>query len=102
MEGRAAKKRIEVLNWRRHGDDEAHCRVAAFPAGGTRRLHDEVDEEMGITLQDRRRWADLGDAERERILEGKLWYENDYIVFEDGDVIEHGDRKFRVRVQEVK
>ncbi len=97
-----SKNRIEVLNWRKHCDDEAYCRGAAFPAGDTRTLDHEVDEYLDITPENRRRWAEMGDPEPERIAEGKLWYKNDHLVFEDGDVIEHNGRKFLIQIEEVK
>jgi hypothetical protein len=94
-----SKNRLEILNWRRHGDDESYCRVGAFPAGDSRTLCDEVDGELGITREDRLRWAQLGDGESERIRERKLWYVNDHIVLEDGQHIVRNGRTFRIRVQ---
>jgi hypothetical protein len=65
-------------------------------------LHDEIDEELGITPEDHLRWDSLTDTEGERIAQGKLWYENDYIVLEDLHVIEHKGRKFLIRIEEIR
>ena len=75
-----SRNRVEILNWRKYGDDEAYCRVGVFPAGDTHTVCEEVDEQMGITAENRQRWRGLGDPELERIAEGKLWYVNDHIL----------------------
>lgn len=76
------KARIEILNWREHGDDESFVAHAVYGEGQESDLQKRLMEEHEIT-----------DAVK--------FYVNDDITIEDGQVLTSGGRKFRLNITEV-
>jgi len=85
--------KLQIVNWRAYGDDEAYCRVEVLESGVD--LLDVIE-------------ADLSEAERElwRLATGELashpYYVNNDIDIHDGDEIKGIDGKlYRIRIEEV-
>ena len=80
--------RVEILNWRKHGDDESYCRVEVFGADDATEVETLVEKENGVRVGA----EDEGDY-------GATYYVNDDITIADGDTMtSHDGRKFRIGV----
>lgn len=97
--------RIEIVNWRKHGDDENYCYLGVYGADeattAQQEIQKEVDEDFDWDNGYRNEKGEQIDAE-----EAEDWdhviYVNDEYLFEDGQILAHNGRKFRVRIEEVK
>ncbi len=79
---------MEILNWRRHGDDESFCRIEVFAADDNTETESLIEKEYDV-----RRGAE-NDADY-----AATYYVNDDIVIADGDImISHDGRKLRVAI----
>jgi hypothetical protein len=83
------RNRIQIINWREHGDYESYCHSGVFAADDdsdvldeTLRLHNVAERGEGDTYE--------------------TYYVNDDIEFYDGQILEHNGRKFRLSITEVK
>lgn len=88
--------RIQILNWRQHGDDESGCQIGVFAAEDDgdviEMAREQVDEDA--SPED---WEDAeGRGDWEHVI-----YVNDDITIQDGDVLDRNGRKFRVNITEV-
>jgi hypothetical protein len=92
----AAKNRIQIINWRRHGDDENYVLMAVFAAdqeGNAIELaQDQVDPDYDWTQAE-------GAEEREDY--AHVIYVNDDFEIVDGEVIRNNGRAFRITIEEV-
>lgn len=92
-----AKNRIEILNWRSHGDDENYCYLGVYRhhdrATATREVQQQVDPDFD--------WNQDEDPESQEDYEHVI-YVNDHIVIPNGRIIEHNGRKFKVTIREVR
>ena len=80
--------RVEILNWRKHGDDESYCRVEVFGASDATQTESLVEKEYDV----RSGAEDEGDY-------GATYYVNDDITIWDGDImVSHDGRRFRIGV----
>lgn len=91
------KNRIEIVNWRRHGADESYCYLSAYAADDIANAHDEIEKQVDADYD----WLQDTDAEEREDWDHVLYF-NDEILIEDGAVLEHNGRKFRVQIAEVK
>jgi len=91
---RIAGNRIQVVNWRGHGDDEAYAFTTVIAAG------DPTDASELIRAQYcEDHDIDLGELDEEV---GHAAYVNDDISFYDGEEIDcHGGKRFRIRIEEI-
>jgi hypothetical protein len=84
----ASRGRVEILNWRKHGDDESYCRVEVFSADDSTATTSLVEKENNV----RNGAEDEGDY-------GAMYYVNDDITIADGDImISQDGRRFRIGV----
>jgi len=77
--------RIEIINWRCHGDEESYCWLGVYRKAAKRGLQEEIEEYQ----------------KREHKLGAEI-YINDTIKYGDGQVITHNGRKWLVRVEEIR
>jgi hypothetical protein len=77
--------RIEIINWRCHGDEESYCWRGVYRKAAKRGLREEIEE-----------YQNTGYRPVAQV------YINDTINFWDGQVITHNGRKWLVRVEEVR
>ena len=84
---------IQILNWRRDGEDESYCRTEPFAAEETDTVQDYVEKDHGVSRE----------AEDEEDY-AHTYYVNDDLTFADGDVLVNSvtGRKFRLRLEEVQ
>lgn len=83
-----SKNRLLIMTWRKYGDDDDSVTVDAVAADEEFDLKDSVAEEYGLDVLD-------GD-ERPGciIITGRE-------TVEDGEILEHGDRRFRILIEEI-
>jgi hypothetical protein len=88
--------RIQILNWRQHGDDESYCLFAAYGADDPTFASEEIEQEIDPDYD----WnQDTMPEEREDW--EHVYYVNDDITIKDGEVVLHNGRKFRITITEV-
>jgi hypothetical protein len=84
----ALRGRVQILNWRKHGDDESYCRIEVFAVDDGAEIQDRVEEEYNV----RRGAEEEGDY-------AATYYVNDDLNFADGDILIARDgRRFRIGV----
>jgi hypothetical protein len=84
----AWRGRVEILNWRKHGDDESYCRIEVFAADDLTETTSLVEKEYEV----RAGAEDEGDYDA-------TYYVNDDITISDGDIMtSHDGRRFRIGV----
>ena len=77
---------MEILNWRKHGDEESYCRVEVFAMNDITDTGSMVEKEYNV----RSGAEDEGDYDA-------TYYVNDDITIADGDVMTtHDGRRFRI------
>lgn len=91
-----AKNRLEIVNWRKHGENESYCYRGAYLAGEQLSAQQEIQSQVDADYD----WDQDVDAEEREDFEHVV-YVNDDIRILDGDVVEHNGRKFRVTITEV-
>jgi hypothetical protein len=83
-----SRGRIQILNWRRHGDNESYCQIEVFAADDTFDTQSLIEAEHKV----RAGAEDEGDY-------AATYYVNDDITLHDGDIrVTHDCRRFLVRV----
>src|SRR5881398_2035921 len=98
------KNRIELVNWRKHGDDESYTTFAFLAADENESLISQIEadiaEEHGVTSEAVRESLEENDGCNFDL----VYYVNDDVEFADGDVLEDGrsGRAFRITITEVK
>lgn len=86
------KGRLEIINWRRHGDDESYCSMAVFGNDDTCSLRALIEAEHGVRM----------DAEEQGDLDA-AYYVNDEFIMLDGAYIEAEDGKnFCISITRIK
>jgi hypothetical protein len=84
----AARGRVEVMNWRKHGDDESYCRVEVFGADDNTDTGTLIEKENAVRVGA----EDEGDY-------AATYYVNDHITIADGSIMtSHDGRRFRIGV----
>jgi hypothetical protein len=93
MSNRAkTKNRIQIVNWRNHGDDESSCTIGVYSHED---LTDELLDARGkLGLKTDPDWEENDDYENG-------YYVNDDITIENGQIMEHNGRKFRISIREL-
>ncbi|MBO0695832.1 MAG: hypothetical protein J2P56_06985 [Verrucomicrobia bacterium] len=91
------KNRIDIENWRKHGDNENYIYMGVFAADDNTTSQEEIQKQVDEDYD----WdQDDDDAERRGDYAHVIYY-NDSFTIEDGDILEHNGRKFRVSIEEV-
>jgi hypothetical protein len=84
----ASRGRVQILNWRKHGDEESYCRVEVFATDDITNTASMVEKEYNV----RPGAEDEGDYDA-------TYYVNDDITIADGDImVSHDGRRFRIGV----
>jgi hypothetical protein len=103
----APKARLQILNWREHSDDESYVRTGVYPPGSLQTVQGELHAEMladeqpgGVFVNE---YEDDGEGGVHLVgYKDISYYVNNNITFEDGQIIEHAGKKFRISITEVK
>jgi hypothetical protein len=90
------KNRIQVINWRTHGSNESYCITGVFAANDESDLITEVRHQV-----DEDATEEEFDQAEERMDWDHVIYVNDDFTFEDGQILKHNGRSFRVNITEV-
>jgi hypothetical protein len=91
------KNRIQIVNWRSHGDDENYCYFAAYGRNDATTAHAEIQKQVDENYD----WEHNEDPESQEDFDHVIYVNDDYVI-SNGDVVEHNGRKFRVSISEVK
>lgn len=84
--------RLEILNWRKHGDDESRCRLEVFAVHDLSETTAMVEKEYSVQVGA----EEAGDYDA-------TYYVNDDITISDGDIMtSHDGRRFRISIVQVE
>ena len=87
------KNRLQIVNWREYGDDESSVEMAIYGRHDPGYLVEKIEAERQQQSGEQLFPIDGGELS---------FYVNDNIVIEDGQILDNGDGKYRIRIEKIR